>query len=197
MDEIAERGGGRSALLLSWARKPPAGVDKLGLEVGLADAFGRLRTRDAIPFLIANITLQRGLFYRADIWMKTPQVVEGALPAVAALIRIGPEASRSLIRKFPTLSAEDRLAAIFVVSRISGVPEAQDFLNSVIGGARLEAFWARGGAVAVGCGVRNEQFLSRGACEQPDVTTLNDEVFLFMNGKGTGYGMAAADRRPT
>ena len=111
-------------------------------EVGLADAFGRLRTRDAIPFLIANITLQRGLFYRADIWMKTPQVVEGALPAVAALIRIGPEASRSLIRKFPTLSAEDRLAAIFVVSRISGVPEAQDFLNSVIGGARLEAFWA-------------------------------------------------------
>jgi len=145
VDEMATRGEAGVALLLSWARRPPGGVDKAGLYIGLSDAFGRMRAKDAIPFLSANISIQRGVFERADIWMKSPPVIEGAMPAAAALIRIGPEASRFLVHKFQTLSPEDRLAAIFVISRIKGVPEARELLDSVIGQANLETFWAKWG----------------------------------------------------
>jgi hypothetical protein len=36
-------------------------VDKHKLYIGLADAFGEMKTREAIPFLIKNISLQRWL----------------------------------------------------------------------------------------------------------------------------------------
>jgi hypothetical protein len=40
------------------------------LEIGLAEVFGRLKTKEAIPFLIENISLER-LPPRPNIWMKT------------------------------------------------------------------------------------------------------------------------------
>jgi hypothetical protein len=120
-------------------------VEKGALYIGLADVFGQLKTKEAIPFLVKNIGLQRG-FSAPNIWMKTPQVVQERLPAVTALIRIGPEASRFLIDTFWTqLQPQDRLAAIFVVSRISGVPEAKEFLSTVLGQANMERHWAEEG----------------------------------------------------
>ena len=132
-------------LLLAWTKVPPAQVDESGLYIGLADAFGQLKAKEAIPFLIKNITLQRWLA-SPNTWMKTPQVIEERMPAVAALIRIGPEAAKTLIdTPGECITAENRLAAIFVVSRIKDVPEARTFLIQALGEANVQRFWAEDG----------------------------------------------------
>jgi hypothetical protein len=149
VDKIAASGADRVPVLLSWTRMPPAQVNIYQLYVGLADVFGRLRTREAIPFLIENISLRRGI--EAPPWTKMPQVVEDRLPAVGALIRIGPDASMALIRtSWETARAEERLAAIFVVSQVKDVPEARGFLVAILGEANLERFWAEEGLKLTG-----------------------------------------------
>ena len=132
-------------LLLLWTRKPPAHIETSGLYVGLAEVFGQLQTKEAIPFLIKNIGLQRWPS-SPNTWMKTPEVIEARSPAVTALIRIGPDASRAIIRTgLQGMTPEDRLAAIFVVGRIKGVPESVGFLSSILGEANLERHWAEQG----------------------------------------------------
>lgn len=142
--KIVASGGSKVLLLLSWTRKPPVQVDESELYIGLADVFGKLKTKEAIPFLMKNISIQRWP-PSPNTWMKTPQVIEARLPAAAALIQIGPEASKALIHTWEQLVGDERLAAIFVVSRIRGVPEARDFLVSVSGAANMERFWAEEG----------------------------------------------------
>ena len=156
------------ALLLQWTRTPPRGVDQVELDIGLAEAFGELRTEDAIPFLIRNISLQAPPS-SPDVWMKTPEVIRGRLPAVAALIRIGPRASRALIQAFSKLRNEDRLAALVVVSQVQGVPEARGFLASVLGQANMER-------------IRAEEGLSGGA----DVPNYNGQPIHFLDIRKTG-----------
>src|ERR1700722_2581682 len=56
---VAASGQSKEPLLLSWVLSPPVGVDSFELSIGLADAFGQLRTKEAIPFLIKNISIQR------------------------------------------------------------------------------------------------------------------------------------------
>jgi hypothetical protein len=108
-------------LLLRWAETLPARVDEEQMRIGLADAFGELCANDAIPFLIRNISLRRTGVVDLSPWLKTPEHVIETFPAVAALIKIGPEASRALIRAWTgPMKAEDRVAAIFVVSRLKG-----------------------------------------------------------------------------
>ena len=137
--KLAASGKGRIPLLISWTRNPPAQVDKLKLYVGLADTFGQLKATEAIPFLISNISLRRWAFDGPNTWLKTPAVVKERLPCILALIQIGPEASRALMNAYPHgMMDEDRLAAIFVISRIKGVPEARSFLLSVSGQINLE-----------------------------------------------------------
>jgi HEAT repeat protein len=145
---IQAEGAEKIPLLLSWTRNPPVEVEKSGLRIGLADAFGRLHAKEAIPFLIQNISLQRWL-PSPNIWMKTPKVIEERLPAAAALIRIGPEASKALIAGWEGFGTEDRSAAVFVVSRIKGVPEARGFLSSVLGQATMERHLAEEGIKAL------------------------------------------------
>lgn len=145
VEEIAAAGIRKVPALLSWTRTPPKRVSKHELYVGLADVFGRLRTKEAIPFLIVNINLQRS---RLEIppWLKVASVIEDSLPAVRALIQIGPEASRALINVPPGhAKLEDRLAMIFVVSQIKGVPEAREFLAVMAGEANAERYWAEEG----------------------------------------------------
>ena len=101
-----------------------------------------MKTKEAVPFLIKNISLQRWL--EMNIWLKTDKVIEERLPAVAALVRIGPDASRAIISEYLTIEPDDRLAAIFVVARIRD-PEARGFLSSVLGRANLERYWAEEG----------------------------------------------------
>ena len=132
-------------LLLSWAKSPPADVDELGIDIGLADAFGRLRAKEAIPFLIQHISIQRWLA-APDVWMKTAEVVQERLPAAAALIKIGPDASRALIAaNWDCMSPEDRLAALLVVSLAGPVPGARDFVLRALGEANMQRHWAEEG----------------------------------------------------
>jgi hypothetical protein len=144
--EAVAAGYNRVPLLLAWSRKPPAGIDRDSLNIGLADIFGRLRVKESIPFLITNISAIRRT--RADFapWMKTPESIEDDFPAIAALIQIGPEAGTALIRaaQGPML-AMDRRAAVFAVSRIKGVPESRAFLSSVVAEAYQEGHWAEEG----------------------------------------------------
>ncbi len=130
IERIAVSGGKDLALLLSWTQTPPKDVDEWELRVGLSDAFGKLRSREAIPFLVRNIGLER-YFVRTTLWTKADSVIESRLPAAAALIAIGSEASNALIAApLDKMSVEERIAAIFVVSKIAD-PGARDFLMSV------------------------------------------------------------------
>src|SRR5580692_9171920 len=57
--EVAAAGGKDLLLLLNWSETPPKGIAEWELRVGLADAFEALRAKDAIPFLIKNVGLER------------------------------------------------------------------------------------------------------------------------------------------
>jgi HEAT repeat protein len=144
---ITEARESKVPLLLSWANAPPSDVDKYELYIGLADAFGQLKTREAIPFLIENISLDRTR--AVNTWLKAPHVIEERLAAVAALIRIGPDACRALIRaSWGPMTPEDRRAAIFAVSSIASkvhIPEARDFLSAALAEANMDRYWAEEG----------------------------------------------------
>jgi hypothetical protein len=143
VSRILASGSAKIPLLLSWTKTAPTQVDEYQLYVGLADVFGQLRTTQAIPFLIKNIQLSRT--NKTDVWLKTAEVVQVEMPAVAALVRIGPAASRAVIHSFEAaMPPEDRLPLIFVVSRIRD-PEARAFLSSVLGELNLERSWAEDG----------------------------------------------------
>ena len=144
VEKIATSEPGRIPLLLSWTRTPPTSVQRTELFIGLANVFGRLRTTQAIPFLVANISLHKE--FEEPPWLKTAKVIQERLPAVGALVEIGPDASRAIIgRSWEHATTEDRIAAVFVVSQITGVPEARGFLASVLGEANIEKYWAEKG----------------------------------------------------
>ncbi|MEZ5403818.1 MAG: hypothetical protein R2729_29330 [Bryobacteraceae bacterium] len=129
-------------VLLSWTKNPPPTADRHELFVGLADAFGQLRTIEAIPFLVENIGIQRR--NRPNLWLKTIDVLMEGLPAAGALVRIGPEASKAIVDRYPTLPADERLVALFAVANI-GDPRARSFLAAELGRATLERRWAQEG----------------------------------------------------
>jgi hypothetical protein len=147
--KVVAAGNARISVLLAWTQKPPLGVDEYELDIGLADAFAQLGTKEAIPFLIKNIGLNR--WRDVNVWLKTPKVIQERLPAVNALISLGPEALNRVIQAYWQMQrSEDRLAAVFVVSRIAAAsevqdPEARNFLTSTITELNIERFWAEEG----------------------------------------------------
>jgi hypothetical protein len=141
--DVVASGGTKVGLLLTWCVSPPADIDVHELDVGLADAFGRLKTRAAIPFLDQNIGIDRTP--AGNTWLKSAEVLEDRLASVTALIRIGPDAAKAVIKAYGSMQANDRLAAIFVISRLEYVPEAKAFLTSALGQANLERYWAEDG----------------------------------------------------
>jgi hypothetical protein len=146
-DEILRSGAARTPELLKLAEAPPAAVNRTELFIGLADIFGQLRTKEAIPFLIENISLAR--WVRPNIWNKASEVVEGHLPAVGALIKIGPDACKALIEiDWKLKTWDDNLAAIFVVSQI-GDPAGRPMLVTAIARANLERYQAEQGLKAL------------------------------------------------
>jgi hypothetical protein len=148
VEAIAASGRDKVALLLTWIKKPPIPLDVIQLTIfqaGLADAFGALKAKEAIPFLMDNITLIR---WPSGIppW-RTPETALERLPAVAALIRIGPEALQALVdAPYGPSEMDQRLARVFVVSRIaSNVQDkswAIQYLRSAAAEARLQSYWA-------------------------------------------------------
>jgi hypothetical protein len=143
IDEIVKAGTQKTALLLSWTRNPPPGIDQQELNVGLADAFGKMRTEEAIPFLIQNINLLRVPGF-VNFW-KSAQMIEQFLPAVGALVQIGPEASREVMRNAWEMRIQDFHVAVFVVSQVKDVAESKAFLSAVRSYANAESYWASEG----------------------------------------------------
>jgi hypothetical protein len=130
-------------LLLSWTTNPPKNIDISELNIGLAEVFAKLRTQEAVPFLIANISMKRGGNVDFAPWLKTPEAIEGTYPAVEALIQIGPvAATQVIVAARGRMTSSDRLAAIFVVSRIKSVPGAKQFLRQAKLDAETQANWA-------------------------------------------------------
>jgi hypothetical protein len=140
------------SLLLSLARDVPPHPKRLVLyedflRLSLAEAFGSLKTREAIPVLIRNIGIEE--FVPGNTWSKGPERIASDYPAAGALINIGPEASRAVIKAYPDLKEPgNRLVAVFVVSQVEDVPEADNFLMSVAAtsepGSAMN-FWATTG----------------------------------------------------
>jgi hypothetical protein len=129
-------------LLLKWTEAPPAPLidPELNLfQTELADIFGHLKTKEAIPFLIRNISMHRWPMM-VDVWQKGPPVVMEWMPAVAALIQIGPDAFKALINApYGPSTSEDRLAAVFVVSRTASSVEEKERARQFLTGALAEA----------------------------------------------------------
>lgn len=133
IERLAVAGKARVPQFLSLALNPPAHVDKNELYIGLAELFGKLKAAESIPFLVRNISLREYPDVSPNIWLKTADSILERRPSMRALIQIGPESSRALIAAFHNgLNGEDRLAVIFVVSRIKDVPEAHEFLLSAL-----------------------------------------------------------------
>ncbi len=156
VEQVVALGDKKVPLLLSWAKNPPVDLgggfgelDLYSFRGGLADIFGQLKVKDAIPFLIQNISLHRWPS-AGVVWMKAPTVIEDRMPAINALIRIGPDALDALLNEPDgPLSSEDRLARLFVVAKIAFTVEhnerAREYLNSVLGEVNTERFWAQEG----------------------------------------------------
>ena len=146
VNAAVERGTTVLPTLLALAATPPPHIDRCELNIGLAEVFGRLRSKEAIPFLIKNIGLRRTCAIDMNPWHQTPDVIEATFPCIVALLNMGPDGSRALMRAWEgPMSAPDRVAALFVVGRTSGVPEARQFLTAVARQADLVRFWAEEG----------------------------------------------------
>jgi hypothetical protein len=161
--KVVAAGAAKVPLLLSCAARPPAGLPGLGeyfLDIALADAFGQLKTREAIPFLVGNISMHRWPYMNPSMWRRSPQTVVEEMPAVAALISIGSQALPGVIAvargPLDPSSYEDYLAAVFVAPRIAVTAgdkrKTRDFLSATLarsktlpGGAPELSHWAQDG----------------------------------------------------
>jgi len=145
IEKIVSSRENKIPLLLSWLREPPPNVDSFGLAVGLAQVLGELKPKEAIPLLIKNIGVQT--LAPRILWTKRPGAIEQRLPCAAALIKYGPQVSEPLRAAYwKGMTLDDRLAAIFVISRIAATmkdpQEEREFLRMARGAANLEEFWA-------------------------------------------------------
>lgn len=145
--------GDKLQVLLSFAKAPPVQLDDMELTVlndGLADIFGMLKIEDAIPFLVRNMGHQRFPPAAGVIWTKPLDLIKEQMPAMAALIKIGPAAASAVMRASPwDMGPEQRLAAIIAVSEIAyqmkDPREERSFLRSMLAQAKVERTWAEEG----------------------------------------------------
>lgn len=81
--------------------------------------------------------------------MKEDSVVEVRLPAIDALIAIGPDASRAVIAAlWDRMRYDEQIAALFVISKIAD-PAARDFLTSFHAADPRGAGYVREGLKAI------------------------------------------------
>ncbi len=73
------------------------------------------------------------------------------MAAAVALVQIGPEAADAVYRAASSpMDYKDKLAAIFVISRMKDAPGARSFILSLLGEANLERNWAEEGLKRLG-----------------------------------------------
>ena len=133
---------GRIPLLMQLTTESFPNVDDHSLQVGLADVFGEVKADESIPFLLRHLILRRSEGADFAPWTKIDPVVLRSFPCIRALVSIGARASKALIKEFAGGNdSEGRLAAIFVVAHIPGVPEASGFLKGVSNPTVLERYY--------------------------------------------------------
>jgi len=149
IEEVIASPGNWTTVLLDWTTNPPAGVRASDLNVGLAEAFGRIKTEAAVPFLIRVISIRRFPFTLAP-WIKEASSVEYEYPAAEALVRIGPAAAEAVIKAADgPMTPLERLCAIFVVGQAAAAPGTREFLMRAIGQANADRVWAEKGLEAL------------------------------------------------
>jgi hypothetical protein len=147
---VSESRRERIALLMELTTASFPGVDDHSLQVGLADLFGELKVDESIPFLVSHLILRRSEGADFAPWTKVDAVVLRSFPCVQALVSIGANASKALIKEYAGRNAsENRLAAIFSVAHIPGVPEAAGFLEGVSSPTFLERDYINKGLLAL------------------------------------------------
>ena len=156
ISDIIESHRDKVTVLISWTRTPPKGLNDIELYIlrgSMAEIFGQSRTKEAIPFLIENITVRPDLQLTPDVWAKGPGAIEERMPAISALIRIGPPAFEATAH-WPVEPPrfEDRLAGIYVVSRLAATinekkttEEAYMYIRSALAEANLQRSLAEEG----------------------------------------------------
>jgi hypothetical protein len=151
IDRILSSHNHRMRSLLALANSPPKQLnpsEQARLLISLAKIFGELESKEAIPFLIEHIGLQ--IWPSPNIWTKTPEAIIQRMPAIKALIQIGPAAAQALISAPVDCSTSDyRRASIFVVSAIAptmnDARDAATFLTVARAQADLERRLAEDG----------------------------------------------------
>jgi hypothetical protein len=130
-------------VLLRLAERTPDGINDRELKIGLAMTFGHLKAEETIPFLVRNVTLERWP-PRPNIWLKSQSAVYEHLPALAALVAIGPKAARAMMAhcEGPT-TLDERLAAILIVTKTDDSPAAKQFLSGLLAEANMQQAWAQ------------------------------------------------------
>lgn len=122
----------RIPLVMELTTESFPSVDDHRLQVGLADIFGELKVEESVPFLANHLILRR--YPGADFapWSKRDPVVLQTFRPFRPSFRSGRTHLKALIKEYAgAKQSEKRLAAIFVVAHIPGVPEAVEFLKSV------------------------------------------------------------------
>ena len=117
------------------------------LSFGLVKALGILRVKQAIPYLMENVNCN---IIKGDRpWMKTDEIIEQRMPALAAMISIGSDATEGLIELYNhPLYLDDQVIAIFGLSRIHD-PKTLGFLYRVIGTSQRIDIYAMEGIKAI------------------------------------------------
>jgi hypothetical protein len=123
--------------LIAWTKKPPEGKEPGNsfLKLSMIEIFGQLRTKEAIPFLVSHISCDLNVMN--TVWMGGPERMASSLPAVKALLRIGPDATPELLRALANLpycpswtecKRKDRIAIVVTLAFLKD-PRARSALE--------------------------------------------------------------------
>lgn len=139
LETFVKAGESGLTMLLSAVKSDGArGVEPFELRVGLAEAFAAIASPKALPFLVANVSIERHRIRDAKLWFRSPREIREALPAVDALIKIGPAAIPMLIERYHKENTLDERLAILFVCRTIGGTEASEFLRDALRLTTLE-----------------------------------------------------------
>ena len=140
VDLIKSSGSKYVPLLLKWTKNPPKDdIALMGIHrVGLADAFGELKVKEAIPFLLENIDMNREVLhsvamgaeerYQADIKNK---------PAMTALIKIAELEPLQYAYRQNRLTWREREEVLIVICEIAET-KSETYLLSLKAGLKQD-----------------------------------------------------------
>jgi hypothetical protein len=100
---IVSSGGKQLPILLSWTTTPPQVEDLVNLHLAMVEVFERLKSKEAVPFLVQNIDPG---YAPPNTWSKSTAIIIARYPAIRALLAIGPDAIPELRRAYYSTKVE-------------------------------------------------------------------------------------------